>query len=198
MRTQPEKPTGQLPNEQLVAVLLEEYRALHGLLLFRLSALERRLPAVSGFITVGLAGVLALPVESQTAVLVASPIALLWLSRTTVQHAKAKEDNLRRIDEIEQKINEIAGCSLLEFQSRHQSRMQSPAGRSGSSTVLATAFSSIVIVLLCLLLFLQAERPFPESLYFVYAVASMLGIATAPLNLKRYRYRKRSPEILMP
>ncbi|MFN3194057.1 MAG: hypothetical protein ACE361_26345 [Aureliella sp.] len=187
----------QLGAHQKVQVLLQEYNCLHQLLLFRLNALDRRLPTASGLLSVGLVSATALPLRAQTVVLVCMPLALLWLTRTTVQHAKAKEDNLRRIDEIERLVNAVAGQELMMFQSRHPNLGATPAGRSGNATVAATTFGSLVLVILCIAMFEQ-NVGLSIELYFAYAALCLVGIATAPLGLARYRYLKRPPEILSP
>ncbi|WP_147870553.1 hypothetical protein [Stieleria maiorica] len=168
------------------------------MLLFRLTALDRRLPLFAGLITASLATVLALPQNSQTIILLIVPAALLWLARTTVQHARAKEDHLRRIDEIERAINEIAGEHLLMFQSRHPSRGRTPAGRTGNSTVVATTFGTLFILLFSLFLFLETPRPVPDWIYVSYLVLVMLGVSIGPVRLSKYHYRKRPPELILP
>lgn len=188
-------PSGQLSSHQRIQVLLHEYGCLHELLLFRLNALDRRLPTASGLLSIGLASATALPPHSQSVILVCMPIALLWLSRTTVQHAKAKEDNLRRIDEIERIVNHLCGQELMMFQSRHPNLGATPAGRSGNATVAAIAFGSLVLVILCVAMFTQRIRVVPLELYLIYVAVCVLGIATAPLGLANYRYLKKPPEI---
>ena len=110
-----------------IDILLEEYRALNALLVFRLSAMDRRLPVAGGIIAVLLGTLGALPWEMQWMLLLGLPIALVWLMRTMLGHARAKEDHLRRIDEIEHHINDLAGVELIVFQSR-----QGPGRPTGS------------------------------------------------------------------
>jgi len=123
-----------LDRREQIEILLEEYRSLNSLLLFRLAAMDRRLPVSVGIIAAAIASMVAVPVDSQTALLFVIPPALFWLVRSTVQHARAKEDHLRRIAEIERTINSIAGEELLIFQSRHPNRSRVASGRTGNIT----------------------------------------------------------------
>ncbi len=174
-----------------IQILLEEYRSLNALLLFRLTALDRRLPASVGFMAVTVAATLSLPVESRVAVLILTPSGVLWMARTTNQHAKAKEDHLRRIAEIERDVNELAGVELLVFQNRHPNRAKSVAGRSGAATVVATAAGAILLLTLCLLLFGTESGPFPYSLYAAYVALVGFDVVLGPIRLSQYRYEKR-------
>ncbi len=179
-----------LSRRERIEILLEEYRALNSLLLFRLTAMDRRLPVSVGFFAVAVTSMLALPSDSRTAVLVVTPPALLWLVRTTVQHARAKEDHLRRIDEIEQTINSIAGEELLIFQSRHPNGATVAAGRSGRATVVATSFGAIAMLVMCLCVFLREPNSVPWWLYAIYVAAIGADIVSCTIGLSRYRYQK--------
>jgi len=81
---------------------------MYSLLLFRLVAMDRRLPIAGGGIVVALAGSAAMPDELRLATLVVLPASLAWLVWTTANHARSKEDHLRRIDEIEPEVNKLA------------------------------------------------------------------------------------------
>lgn len=181
-----------------IQVLLEEYRSLNALLLFRLSALDRRLPTSVGFTAATVAATLSLPVGSQIVVLILTPSAVLWMARTTNQHAKAKEDHLRRIGEIEQAVNELAGADLMVFQNRHPNRAKSTAGRSGTAAVVATAVGAILLLTSCLVLFPAATGLFPYELYVVYVAVIGLDVVLGPIRLSRYRYEKQSRVVEVP
>lgn len=129
----------QLSRLERIQILLEEYRSLNSLLLFRLAAMDRRLPVSVGIITAAMASILVVPAESRMALLLVTPPALFWLVRSTAQHARAKEDHLRRIDEVERAINSIAGEELLVFQSHRPIGSRVAAGRTGSITVVAVS-----------------------------------------------------------
>lgn len=174
-----------------IKILLAEYQSLNALLLFRLTALDRRLPVTAGFLTAAVASSLALPLHAQPVVLVATPAAMLWLVRTTLCHAFAKEDHLRRIDEIERAIDAIAGEQLLVFQSQHSSRGQFPAGRSGLTAILAVSSAALLIVVLCLLQFLVNFESILDWLYVCYVVGVAVAIIVAPVQLVGYSYRRK-------
>ena len=176
-----------------IEILLEEYRSLNTLLIFRLTAMDRRLPVSAGVFAATMASVAALPQDSRLAILLAMPLALLWLVRTTVQHARAKEDHLRRIDEIERMVNVLAREDLLVFQSRHPNRCLVPSGRTGKSTVLGVGVSGLVMLGLCAFLFLRDGIDFPTWIYFAYVAGVGLDLVWIFMVLDRYRYRKATP-----
>jgi len=180
-----------LSPQERIDILLEEYRSLNALLLFRLSALDRRLPASAGFTAAVVAATLSLPQDSQIAVLVLTPFAVLWMARTTVQHAIAKEDHLRRIEQIELVVNDLAETDLLAFQSEHPNRAKIAAGRSGSATVLTTSVGSVLMLVLCVILFGTQTTPVPYRLYLVYLALVGLDVVLGPIRLSRYNYHRR-------
>ncbi|QDV85372.1 hypothetical protein [Planctomycetes bacterium TBK1r] len=158
--------------------------------------MDRRLPVAVSFMAATIVAVLALPLELQLAVLITTPSAILWMGRTTVQHARAKEDNLRRISEIEQTINEIAGEELLLFQSRHPNRAETVGGRTGMSAVFATTLNSLLMLLVCVALFGGKHGLTAQILYFVFITAIALDLIMGAVQLNRYVYR-RPPMILL-
>jgi membrane protein implicated in regulation of membrane protease activity len=183
-----------LADTERVRVLLEEFRALYGLLSFRLAAVERSLPVAGGTLAAILSGSPTLPIEVRRVVLLAMPAALLWLLRTTCAHARSKEDVLRRIDEIERQVNQLAGEELLVFQSRHPNRRRVVAGRSGGTTVLGALGFSLTGVTACAWMGLplwpgQVEQYVYAG--FVVAIATFLTVSV--WRLLRYAYRKAEP-----
>ena len=190
MDTQFQKSRDRLSRQERIEILLEEYRSLNSLLLFRLAAMDRRLPVSVGFMAAAIASMLALPPDSRTALLLVTPASLFWLVRTTVQHAQAKEDHLRRIDEIERTVNAIANESLLTFQSRHPNRSEVPAGRTGGVTIIAVSSGAIAMLTLCLFLFFTEASSVHSYLYVVYVAAAAVDAVWAPVSLSRYRYQK--------
>src|SRR6185295_4607858 len=90
-----------------IQVLLEEYRALYSLLVFRLGAMEQRLPALTGFLSALLGGSSIVPIEGRPLVFVGLPIALLRLVHSTLAHARSKQDVKLRLDEIERVVNHL-------------------------------------------------------------------------------------------
>ena len=115
-----------------------------------MGALDRRVPVAGVTLAGSLAGLVALPKLAQTLVLVGLPVALIWLVRTTISHARSFEDLLRRIESIEREVNGLAGRDLLLFQSRHPRRGRTVGGRTGSETVLATLLMAGLFIGACL------------------------------------------------
>jgi len=180
-----------LSNAERVRVLLEEFRALYGLLSFRLAAVERSLPLTGGTLAAILSGSVTLAPEFQRVVLLAMPAAMLWLLRITCGQARAKEDVLRRIDEIERLVNQIAGEELLAFQSRHPSRRRVVSGRSGVSTVFGVLSFCLIGVTTCawlgLPLWPQGQM---QAAYGLYIAAVAVDLVSSVWRLGRYSYRK--------
>lgn len=168
---------------------------MYGLLAFRLAAVDQRVPLVAGALMAVISSVGALPAASQWAVLLAVPIAISWLMRMTAAHARSKEDVLRRLDEIERHVNQLAAEELLAFQSRHPNRRKAVSGRTGMgsvSSVLALCFAGL---LGCMAV--AANRPAPPPMFLVaylgYIAVGVLDLVHVVLRLRRYRYAKASP-----
>lgn len=185
-----------LAARDLIRVLIEEYRALYGLLSFRLAAVDQRLPLVGGALMAVLGTVSSLPIAAQFGVLLAMPMALAWLLRLTVYHARSKEDVLRRIDEIERHVNQIAGEELLAFQSRHPSRGRTISGRTGMGTVSSVLWFCLAGLLGCLALIVGQQPSDPRVLagYAAYICLAAVDLVHVVLRLRRYRYAKAPAE----
>jgi hypothetical protein len=123
--------------EHKLSALYQEYRAMYDLVIFRMTALDRRAPVTVGAFAAALASLQVLPTESQGILLVLLPIANVWLIRTTINHARSFEDVLRRIEWIEQSVNQLVGSPVLGFQLLHPSRHRRVGGRTGYESVLA-------------------------------------------------------------
>lgn len=121
------------------------------------------------------------------------PAAFAWLLTTTVAHARAKEDHLRRIDEIERSVNQLAREELLVFQSRHPNRRKA-AGRSGQGTILALLTACEAMLWGCACLFQSLGRPESVEVAYLGYIACIATYLFAPvLSLRRYAYRKPPP-----
>lgn len=181
--------------EARIQILLEEYRALYALLTFRLTAMDRRLPAIGGTLAAVLGSTTAMPDPTRLAFLLGLPIALLWLFLSTVQHARSKEDHVRRIDEIERLVNRLTGEELLVFQSRHPNKAAFPGGRTGFGSVLAVLTVCLIMLAACLYL-IQAPRPVLArdelAVYFALLAGCVVAMLAATLRLRRYRYHRPS------
>jgi hypothetical protein len=194
----PPEPFGGTVNvETRIQILFEEYRALYSLLTFRLTAMDRRLPAIGGTLAGILCSIPAMPDATRLAFLLGLPIALLWLLLSTVQHARSKEDHVRRIDEIERLVNELVAEELLVFQSRHPNKARDTGGRTGFGTVFAVLFADLGMLLACAFLFEPATPEMPRSMlaaYTAYLALCALLMVAATVRLTRYRYRRPPPD----
>ena len=179
-----------------INVLLEEYRALYGLAQFRMAALDRRVPLAGTALALSLGGAFVSPLAVQVVVLLVLPLAVLWLVRTTINHARSFEDALRRIEQIERRINEIAGHPLLAFQSSHPSRGEKVGGRTGTESVLAVVLVSAGGLLACvaLIVLLQGANPMLRQFYLAFPAFTAGTLAFDVWRLERYRYESRCDE----
>lgn len=187
---------GRLSESERVRVLIEEYRALYSLLSFRVAAVDRRLPVAGATLGAALGSFSAMPLATKFVLLLFMPAALTWLTRTTVNHARSKEDVLRRIDEIERQVNQIAGEELLLFQSRHPNRGWPVSGRSGWSTVFAVLSFGLAGLACCGFLFRFGDA-MPPQVWPAYAsllILSAIDLLLTVARLRRYRYNKAPPE----
>lgn len=185
-----------LDDRDRVGILLDEFRSLYGLLSFRLSAVDSRLPVAGGALGAVLGSFRALPPDTRSVVLLVMPPALTWLMRSTVNHSRSKEDVLRRIDEIERQVNQIAGEELLAFQSRHPGRGRTVSGRSGSSTVFAVLTCCLAGLASCAFLLGTTVLVTPPIwwTYWSLLALSALDLLRSVFRLRRYRYQKAPPE----
>jgi hypothetical protein len=175
-------------------LLLEEYRAMYALALFRLGALDRRVPIAAATLAAFVGSVAALPAESREIVLVGVPIASIWLVRATVNHARSFEDALRRIELIEQRANRLLNVDVLGFQSQHPSRGHAVGGRTGRESIVTVLVGAVLIVAACWYLF---ERTVMVSVigtvsYRLFASVVIASLCMVSRNLTRYRYEPRS------
>ena len=170
-------------------VLLAEYRAVYDLALFRLVSLDRRVPLTGSALTASLGAVLVLPLQAQVFILIALPLALIWLLRTTINHARSFEDALRRIEQIEKQVNGLAGDELIRFQSRHPSRGKATGGRTGKETIAAVLVASFLLLMGCTWMAwsipLRPPVPVLIGAYCGYIGLYLLAVA---VRLQRYRY----------
>lgn len=175
--------------QRRIGVLMEEYRALYTLVTFRMGSLDRRVPIATAALATFLGSIAAVPPASQAVFLVGLPLAQLWLVRTTINHARSFEDVLRRIDQIERRVNQLAGEDLLVFQSRHPSGGRATGGRTGVETVRTVYSSALLMLAACgYLAPLAFESPATIAAYRVGCGLIALQITVSMLMLGRYRY----------
>lgn len=189
------RPPSRTPPPDPIPILLEEYRQLYALALFRLGVLDQRVPIVGATLIGLLASMAVLPAAVQPIVFLGLPLSLLWFVRTTINHARSFEDALRRIDEIERAVNGHARAELLQFQSRHPSRGISVGGRTGTESIEAVLAASALILAGCLHL---AAATWPiesesRAIYGVFLAAVAAALILMRRGLVRYRYRKHQP-----
>jgi hypothetical protein len=182
------------PRPDAIAILLEEYRQMYALALYRLNALDQRVPLATGAITTVLACAVALTPTLQVGLLIGLLISVLWLFRTTVNHARSFEDALRRIEEIERAVNDRARALLLAFQSTHPSRGVQVGGRTGKETVDSVLVVSSLLLGWCLAITVRTS-PLPvwsDLLYTLYVVIVCASMVHLHRMLRDYRYCGRS------
>jgi hypothetical protein len=191
------RPNSTVSLESRIQILLEEYRALYSLLTFRLTAMDRHLPAIGGTLAGILGSTTAMPDQARLSFLLGLPIAVLWLFLSTVQHARSKEDHVRRIDEIERLVNRLAGEELLVFQSRHPNKARHAGGRTGFGSVIAVLSVCLIMLGLCLHT-VQTPRPLLThdklATYAVYLSGCAVLMLAATIRLSRYRYHRPPPD----
>ena len=184
-------PSKHLESELKLSGLYEEYRALYGLVVFRMTALDRRAPVTAGALLTAVATLDMFPATSQSLILLSLPVALLWFVRTTVNHARSFEDVLRRIDEIETAVNAILGDRIMRFQSSHPSRGHQTGGRTGQESVGAVIATSMVL-LIAAGYRMHQHALLSNTAQFAYLIL-LASVASVCLRevviLRRYRYR---------
>ncbi|MCC6284639.1 MAG: hypothetical protein IT439_04950 [Phycisphaerales bacterium] len=182
-----------VPPADRTLILLEEYRQVYALAIARLNALDQRLPITLGVLTAMLGSIGALPEEVRVVLLTALPLTLVWVVRTTINHARSLEDALRRIEEIERLVAIRTGEKLLAFQSSHPSRGRSVGGRTGIETIEAALAASAILQGGCLYLS-QAMTTGPDpwqSLFPGFVVALAASQLWMRWRIRKYRYEPR-------
>lgn len=94
----------------------------------------------------------------------------------------------------------ILGSESLCFQSRHPNRGTSVAGRSGRTTLAATAGLALSAIGTCVLTFQAVAAPAVLNLaaFLVYAGVAAGIVVRTHLKLRQYRYEKSPPPIWTP
>lgn len=170
--------------------LLAEYHALYTLAQFRMAALDRRVPAAGAALLAFVGAIPSLSGPAQHVLLVAVPASLIWLLRTTINHARSFEDAIRRIEEVERAVNGLAGDRLMCFQSTHPSRGRAVGGRTGAETVLAVILSAVLLIGACGYLAGVSSSANPSQciIYFTFLVSVAAVILREVRGWRRYRY----------
>jgi hypothetical protein len=178
----------QIAEAQEVAAMLEEYRALYSLLVFRLGALEQRLATALAAFVAALGAATVMPAPARLLVFVGLPLGLVWYVRSTVGHARAKQDVKLRIAEIEESVNALIGTDAITFQSRHPSRGRVAAGRTGRELVMSVYLGALALLAASGWLFPLAEPTARAAfLYTVYSASCGVWMSWEVLRLAGYR-----------
>lgn len=181
-----------IPNPEFqdapLRALMEEYRCMYGLALFRLEALDRRVPVAGATLAAFLGGVTALPLPSRELVLIGVPVAAVWLLRVTINHARSFEDALRRIEAVERRVNALVGAGALGFQSHHPSRRHAVGGRTGRETVDAVLAAGLLLIAGCAYLFTTDHGVRVGQGFVAYAGLLAVHLVTLAGRLMRYTY----------
>ncbi len=173
-------------------LLIEEYRAVNQLLLFRLEAMEQRLPLTAAGIGALLVSTAALPRISQVILLIGIPFAVLFWVRSILSHALSKEDAKCRIREIEREVAEFCGVPILRFQTEHPSATGPVGGRTALQAIwLALAVSGIALIICYSLFATLVSRDIYLSLY-------ALGLCIAGFSISHalIRFAIRQPRVV--
>lgn len=136
-----------------VRLLIEEYRGVHQLLMFRLEAMEERLPLTAAGIGGLLVAAAAMPKLSQVVLLIGLPFAILFWVRGVILHAASKEDVKERIREIELEVAQICGQPVIRFQSEHPSATGPVGGRTAQQAIFLAIVAGFIALTLCYSLF---------------------------------------------
>lgn len=140
---------------------------MYGLLLFRLHAMDSRLP----FATAGLGGYLTaiatLDGAAALAFHAAAPLTLHWFAASTASHARSKADVLARLREIEAALNQRARSPVVRFQTRQYARYGAAIGRTGTSAMLSV-LGSVVVCLVSSVALIDLTGPL-KAAYAGYA-----------------------------
>ena len=173
-----------------ITCLLEEYRVMYGLVEFRMTSLDRRVPIAGATLTATLASTAALPHDPLMIVFLGLPLALVWFLRTTINHARSFEDVLRRIERIEQEVNGLLGRETICFQSRHPSRGRLVGGRTGNETIGAVWVTVITLLAGCGFMFVQIGGTSREEWisYGAFLAIIMVHSIFMVVRLGRYTY----------
>ncbi len=172
-----------------IDILLDEYRALYSLLAFRLTAIEKRVPITGAALYTVVGSVPSLEPIARTLLLLAMPPAAVWFLRTTISHARAKQDIKLRLVEVERQVNALVGAELLTFQSAHPSTGREVAGRSGQDSVRAVYFGTIGLLAACAFLVATVGviDLVPARFYFGILGASAGMLTFDLLFIRHYR-----------
>lgn len=182
-----------LSDGKRLALLIEEYKALYTLVVYRMTSLEQRVAVVTAILAATVTASASLQTNFQLPVLIGLPVVLLFLFESTINHARSFEDILRRIDEIERAVNSIAQEVLLAFQSQHPSKGKAVGGRIGSLSVRYVLIIATMLLLGGSLAFRGlALSLWVEAAYSGICIVILIYMAFLYRKYLRYRYKRTS------
>lgn len=176
---------------EVVSTLLEEYRQLYMLVLYRLQVLDQRIPLAAAALTATLGGVVVVPASLQIALLVGIPISVVLLFQSTLNHARSLEDVLTRISQIESAVNERLGFTALVFQSTHPGRNEI-GGRTARETADAVLLAALLLIAWCAVLSIQLIADY-STWYAAWCVITAVALLHGRHQLNRYHYSDERP-----
>ncbi len=181
-----------LTDVQQIDVLLTEYGVLYSLLEWRLSAGDRRLFVSAGLVTGLLTAVHVLDDATARLLLWGLPVLLWVIFSAMVGHTRSKEDLLRRIDEIERRVNALADSQLLIFQSHRPNPRPAVGGRTGSTGIKAMLAVNTSLLLAAVLFLWPASAPLSLLLvcYGLWAAMWAGLMLRQAWTLQNYRYER--------
>lgn len=105
-------------------------------------------------------------------------------------HAQSFEDLLRRIEEIEHRVNELHGETVMCFQSTHRSKGRRIGGRTGAETVVSVGIATLSLLGGCLYLFEAYRGDTDVPIYAGYLLLIVTGFVATVVQYRGYRYRR--------
>lgn len=161
---------------------------MYSLVLYRLSALDQRIPIATAAITTVFGSIAVLPETLQIVLLIAVPLSLVWLVATTTNHARSLEDAFRRIEVIELSANATAKLQVMAFQSTHPSRGKRVGGRTGQNTVDAVSATALLLITGCYFLAVQLVQSMWHTAYCLYVAVTLAAMWRIVRSVRRYAY----------
>jgi len=181
-----------LTEVQQIDILLQEYGVLYALLQWRLTAADRRLFVSGGLLAGILTAIHSLDARTAQLLLWGLPVLLWVIFSAMLGHARSKEDLLRRIDEIERRVNLLAHAELLAFQSRRPDTGRAVGGRTGATAISGT-LALYIALLLCAVVFLWPAGAANSAEFVgfgIWVAFWSVWMMRGALSLQHYRYER--------
>jgi len=175
-------------------ILITEYNSLYSLYTFRIQAIEKRLPMAAVILSAFLGVLTTLPSDVRIVFYIGIPISLIYVLRTASIHVRSFEDSLRRIDEIENQINNLVGENLIRFQSNHPSKVKTVGGRTSRELILSIMAMTVLVIFACIYLYaLEDYDRNTNILYVTLLIVIMIFQLQSARQLFQYKYIPEHP-----